>query len=86
MPAKKPAVEPEPCHALHYLGDESGTPHLGGIPSRDLTADDVRRLSHDLGLSVSDFTALALGGPFTEAAPANPAANSSADDSEKGDN
>lgn len=85
MPAKKPAVEPEPCPALHYTGDGSGVPHINGIPSRDLSADQVRRRAHDLGLSVTAFVALATSGPFTEAAPANPAANSSADDSEKGD-
>ena len=85
MPRTKPVTEPELPPALHYTGDASGVPHLSGIPSRDLSADDVRRLAHDLGLSVAALVARATAGPFTKAAPANPAAHSSADDSQKGD-
>ncbi|MCC6619506.1 MAG: hypothetical protein IT341_10770 [Chloroflexi bacterium] len=68
MPAKKPAFEPELPPALRYLGDASGQPHLSGIPSRDLSADDVSRLAHRHGLSVRAFVALACRGPFTKAA------------------
>lgn len=69
MPAsKKPATGPVLSPALHYTGDASGQPHLSGIPSRDLSADDVRRLAHTHGLSVPAFVALARRGPFTEAA------------------
>ena len=85
MPAPKPVSGPEPCHALHYLGDPSGQPHLSGIPSRDLSADDLHRLAPRFGLKPAALAALLVKGPYTEAAPANPAANSSADDSEKGD-
>ena len=85
MPSRKPAKRSEPLSALHYTGDASGVPHISGIPSRDLSADDVRRLAHRLGLQPAALAALLTRGPFTAARPL-PAANSSADDSEKGDN
>lgn len=75
MPARKPARKPV---ALRYLGDASGVPHISGIPSRDLSAADVRRLAHRHGLTVTAFAALATAsGVFTEAASANPAADES---------
>lgn len=66
--------------SLRYTGDASGVPHISGIPSRDLSADDVRRLAHRLGLPPRVLVARLVAGPFTEAAPA---AKSSADDSRK---
>lgn len=83
MPAKKPAARPDVSPALRYLGDPSGVPHLSGVPSRDLSPDDVRRVAHDLGLSVPAFVSLACRGPFTEAAlPAADESPSSADGEE----
>ena len=83
MPSRKPASGSEPCHALHYTGDASGQPHISGVPSRDLSADDLHRLASRFGLKPASLVALLTRGPFTEAAPATPAANSSADDSGK---
>lgn len=74
-PASGPVLPPAPLRGLTYLGDDSGQPHLSGIPSRDLSADDVRRLASLHGHSVPAFVALACRGPFTEAAP--PAADES---------
>jgi hypothetical protein len=63
--------------ALRYLGDESGVPHLSGIPSRDLSAAEVRQHAHDLGLKADALVALAVGsGAFTTEA-ARPAADES---------
>ena len=82
MPSPKPASGPGCSHALHYLGDESGVPHLSGIPSRCLSTAEVRRYAHNLGLTPKALTGLAVkSGVFTEAARPLPAANSSADDS-----
>lgn len=68
--------------ALRYLGDESGVPHLSGIPSRDLSAAEVRQHAHDLGLKPAALVALAQSSGAFAARPL-PAANSSADDSRK---
>lgn len=77
MPASKPAVRAL-SPALHYTGDASGQPHISGIPSRDLSPDDVDRVAKRLGLSVAAFVAVATGGGvFSEAAPATPAADES---------
>lgn len=65
--------------SLRYTGDASGVPHISGIPSRDLSAADVRRLAHRLGLPPRVLVARLVAGPFTAA----PAAKSSADDSRK---
>jgi hypothetical protein len=74
MPRKKPAA----CHALHYLGDASGVPHLSGVPSRDLSAGDLHRLAHNLGTTCAALVASAVrSGAFTEADPASPAADES---------
>lgn len=71
MTSKNPAV------ALRYLGDPSGIPHLSGIPSRDLSAGEVRRHAHDLGLKADALVALAVSsGAFTTEA-ARPAADES---------
>lgn len=74
MPAAKPA-ERACSHALRYLGDPSGVPHISGIPSRDLSDAAVHRLASNFGLSVTAFVTLATRGPFSEAAPAKPAAD-----------
>lgn len=67
MHAKKPASEPELPPALHYTGDESGQPHISGVPSTDLSADEVARLAHTHGMTVAAFVAMATSGPFKTA-------------------
>jgi hypothetical protein len=66
MPPKKPASAPERSPALQYTGDPSGQPHISGIPSRDLSADEVPRLAHQHGMTVAEFVAMATRGPFIE--------------------
>ena len=43
MPDTKPASRPERLPSLEYVGPE----HLTGIPSRDLTPDDLISLASD---------------------------------------
>lgn len=49
MPDAKPAAgsEPQPAPiALYYTGDDSGEPHINGVPARDLTEHDIERLAY----------------------------------------
>ena len=46
MPTKPRGLDPRSDRiVLAYGGDESGNPHLSGVPARDLSEHDVCRLA-----------------------------------------
>lgn len=50
---------------LTYLGDDSGEPHVSGVPARDLTENDVVRLAEAQGIT---YAGLLASGIYEEAA------------------
>ena len=60
---------------LIYTGDsEAGYPFLRGVPARDLTADDLKRLAWVRGVSVQSVrAALVASGMYRDARRTRPA-------------